>query len=90
MFDLEKHEAFGGSGLQHQADTLLEVVLTHLGMELRRVIHGSVLDAQNQVMGLDAGFLLVPFLLLVYPTEAPEVITSISLSPRFRVPSWVR
>lgn len=44
---------------------------------------GVVLGAVGTLVGAGGGFLLVPLLLLAYPHERPEVITSISLAVVF-------
>lgn len=44
---------------------------------------GVALGACGTLIGAGGGFLLVPLLLLVYPHEAPEIITSISLAVVF-------
>lgn len=41
---------------------------------------GMLLGLFGTLIGAGGGFLLVPLLLLLYPTEEPEVITSISLT----------
>ena len=40
---------------------------------------GFLVGAYGTLIGAGGGFVLVPFLLLLYPAENPEVITSISL-----------
>ena len=44
---------------------------------------GIVIGAIGTMIGAGGGFLLVPILLFLYPTEAPEVITAISLAVVF-------
>jgi hypothetical protein len=44
---------------------------------------GFVLGACGTLIGAGGGFILVPALLLLYPDESPEVITSISLAVVF-------
>lgn len=44
---------------------------------------GFVIGAYGTLIGAGGGFVLVPFLLLLYPTENPEVITSVSLAVVF-------
>ena len=44
---------------------------------------GFVIGAYGTLIGAGGGFVLVPFLLLLYPTAAPETITSISLAVVF-------
>src|SRR5581483_4080100 len=44
---------------------------------------GFVIGAYGTLIGAGGGFVLVPLLLLVYPTESPEIITSISLAVVF-------
>jgi len=44
---------------------------------------GACVGAYGTLIGAGGGFVLVPFLLLLYPTENPEVITSISLAVVF-------
>jgi len=44
---------------------------------------GLLLGAFGTLIGAGGGFLLVPLLLLVYPHEAPQIITSISLAVVF-------
>ncbi len=51
-------------------------MLVYVGL----VLLGVVLGAVGTVIGAGGGFLLVPLLLLFYPGERPEVVTSISLA----------
>jgi len=44
---------------------------------------GFVIGAYGTLIGAGGGFLLVPILLFLYPTETPETITSISLAVVF-------
>ncbi|HXG22574.1 MAG TPA: sulfite exporter TauE/SafE family protein [Methylomirabilota bacterium] len=44
---------------------------------------GGLVGAYGTLIGAGGGFVLVPFLLLLYPTESPEIITSISLAVVF-------
>jgi len=44
---------------------------------------GVLIGAFGTLIGAGGGFVLTPMLLLVYPTESPEVITSISLAVVF-------
>ena len=44
---------------------------------------GFVIGAYGTLIGAGGGFVLVPMLILLYPQEAPEVITSISLAVVF-------
>jgi hypothetical protein len=44
---------------------------------------GSVLGAFGTLVGAGGGFVLVPVLLILYPHEGPEIITSISLAVVF-------
>src|SRR5215510_2584298 len=44
---------------------------------------GFLVGAYGTLIGAGGGFVLVPFLLLLYPTENPEIITSISLAVVF-------
>jgi hypothetical protein len=44
---------------------------------------GFVIGAYGTLIGAGGGFVLVPMLILFYPQEAPEVITSISLAVVF-------
>lgn len=44
---------------------------------------GGCVGAYGTLIGAGGGFVLVPFLLLLYPTDSPEVITSISLAVVF-------
>jgi len=44
---------------------------------------GFVIGAYGTLIGAGGGFVLVPMLLMLYPQEAPEVITSISLAVVF-------
>lgn len=44
---------------------------------------GFLLGAYGTLIGAGGGFLLVPLLLLLYPDESPEIITSISLAVVF-------
>lgn len=44
---------------------------------------GFVIGAYGTLIGAGGGFVLVPLLLLLYPKESPEVITSISLAVVF-------
>lgn len=44
---------------------------------------GFVIGAYGTLIGAGGGFILVPFLLLLYPQENPNVITSISLAVVF-------
>jgi len=50
---------------------------------LRLIPVGFVIGTYGTLIGAGGGFALVPMLLLVYPLEAPEVITSISLAVVF-------
>jgi uncharacterized membrane protein YfcA len=47
------------------------------------VVLGLVLGALGTLIGAGGGFILVPVLLLMYPRESPEAITSISLAVVF-------
>jgi uncharacterized membrane protein YfcA len=44
---------------------------------------GGFVGAYGTLIGAGGGFVLVPFLLMLYPTESPEIITSISLAVVF-------
>ena len=44
---------------------------------------GLVIGAYGTLIGAGGGFVLVPLLLLLYPKESPEIITSISLAVVF-------
>jgi len=44
---------------------------------------GFIVGAYGTLIGAGGGFVLVPMLILLYPREAPEVITSISLAVVF-------
>ncbi|TMA11893.1 MAG: sulfite exporter TauE/SafE family protein, partial [Deltaproteobacteria bacterium] len=44
---------------------------------------GFVIGAYGTLIGAGGGFVLVPLLLLLYPEEKPEIITSISLAVVF-------
>ena len=44
---------------------------------------GFIVGAYGTLIGSGGGFVLVPLLLLLYPRESPEVITSISLAVVF-------
>jgi len=44
---------------------------------------GFVIGAYGTLIGAGGGFILVPLLLLLYPNEKPEIITSISLAVVF-------
>ena len=44
---------------------------------------GFIIGAYGTLIGAGGGFVLVPMLVLLYPQEAPEVITSISLAVVF-------
>jgi len=44
---------------------------------------GFIIGAYGTLIGAGGGFVLVPMLILLYPQEAPEVITSISLAVVF-------
>lgn len=44
---------------------------------------GFLIGAYGTLIGAGGGFVLVPLLLLLYPTESPEIITSISLAVVF-------
>jgi uncharacterized membrane protein YfcA len=44
---------------------------------------GFLIGAYGTLIGAGGGFVLVPILLLLYPNEGPEVITSISLAVVF-------
>lgn len=44
---------------------------------------GFIIGAFGTLIGAGGGFILVPFLLLLYPNEKPEIITSISLAVVF-------
>ena len=44
---------------------------------------GFVIGAYGTLIGAGGGFVLVPLLLLLYPKESPEIITSISLAVVF-------
>src|ERR1051326_5793626 len=47
--------------------------------DLWLALAGLVVGAFGTLIGAGGGFLLVPLLLLLYPTERPEILTSISL-----------
>jgi uncharacterized membrane protein YfcA len=47
------------------------------------VLLGLVVGAFGTLIGAGGGFILVPLLLLLYPSESPELITSISLAVVF-------
>jgi len=47
------------------------------------VILGFVVGTYGTLIGAGGGFVLVPVLLLIYPDESPEIITSISLAVVF-------
>lgn len=47
------------------------------------VVLGFAVGAYGTLIGAGGGFLLVPILLLIYPGETPEIITSISLAVVF-------
>jgi uncharacterized protein len=47
---------------------------------------GFVIGAYGTLIGEGGGFVLVPMLILLYPQEAPEVITSISLAVVYLMP----
>lgn len=44
---------------------------------------GVLVGAYGTLIGAGGGFVLVPFLLMLYPRESPEVVTSISLAVVF-------
>jgi len=44
---------------------------------------GFLIGAYGTLIGAGGGFVLVPFLLLIYPSESPDVIASISLAVVF-------
>ena len=58
--------------------------IAHLPVEYLWLIPlGFVVGAYGTLIGAGGGFLLVPILLLLYPQETPETITSISLAVVF-------
>lgn len=66
---------------------VLAVFLVYMCPRMEVLIHylwlvpvGVLLGLFGTVIGAGGGFLLVPLLLLLYPNEKPEVITSISLA----------
>jgi hypothetical protein len=50
---------------------------------LRLLPLGFAVGAYGTLIGAGGGFVLVPILLLLYPNESPEIITSISLAVVF-------
>ena len=50
---------------------------------LALVALGFLIGAYGTLIGAGGGFVLVPILLVVYPSEAPELVTSISLAVVF-------
>ena len=44
---------------------------------------GFIIGTYGTLIGAGGGFVLVPMLILLYPQESPEVITSISLAVVF-------
>lgn len=44
---------------------------------------GAVVGSLGTILGLGGGFLLIPYLLLYYPGDTPETVTSISLAVIF-------
>ena len=47
------------------------------------IILGFIIGTYGTLIGAGGGFVLVPILLILYPTENPEIITSISLAVIF-------
>jgi len=54
-----------------------------MGQYLWLIPIGLLIGAYGTLIGAGGGFVLVPFLLLLYPNESPEIITSISLAVVF-------
>ncbi len=54
-----------------------------MGQFLWLIPVGLLIGAYGTLIGAGGGFVLVPFLLLLYPNESPEIITSISLAVVF-------
>ena len=54
-----------------------------MGQFLWLIPVGVAIGAYGTLIGAGGGFVLVPFLLLLYPKESPETITSISLAVVF-------
>lgn len=55
------------------------LIWNYLGL----VLLGFIIGTFGTLIGAGGGFILVPFLLLLYPNEKPEIITSISLAVVF-------
>jgi hypothetical protein len=64
-------------GLQEQSAVSTELQMEHF---LWLIIIGFVLGTIGTIIGAGGGFILMPFLLLLYPDAKPETITSISLA----------
>lgn len=58
-------------------------LVTYLTSYVWLLLGGFLLGAYGTLIGAGGGFLLVPILLLLYPSENPEVLTSISLAVVF-------
>jgi len=54
-----------------------------MGQYLWLIALGFIIGTYGTLIGAGGGFVLVPVLLLLYPNESPEVITSISLAVVF-------
>lgn len=54
-----------------------------LFLALLFILSGFLIGAYGTFIGVGGGFLLIPFLLIVYPESPSEIITSISLSVIF-------
>lgn len=58
-------------------------MMTYIQQYAWLIPFGFVLGACGTLIGAGGGFILVPALLLLYPDESPEIITSISLAVVF-------
>ena len=69
-----------GDGLWFAVDGSVERQTMPAKHNLWRIPVGFAVGAYGTLIGAGGGFVLVPFLLLFYPGEDPEVLTSISLA----------
>jgi uncharacterized membrane protein YfcA len=58
-------------------------IFTSMMQHLWLIPVGGLVGAYGTLIGAGGGFVLVPFLLIFYPVESPEIITSISLAVVF-------
>ena len=54
-----------------------------MGIYIWLTLLGFVIGTYGTLIGAGGGFVLVPILLMLYPNESPEIITSISLAVVF-------